>query len=205
MFVFQFQVFGLIVVALIIIQWHRQKELRDFSAKMPGFSGLPLVGSAYKFIGIAPEDIYENLSGWIKSFDSDIKLWFGPVLMINVSDTKDIKTVLNSQSCSDKPEIMYHSYFKHGLFLENGEKHRTQRRTVNPAFYPTALRFYNPIINKNVTKFLETFEDHVDMTKVVDFKLLSQDFALETVIETMFGVDEISREERMNLLGGVDE
>ena len=202
---FQMLSFGLILIVILLIKWWRQKPLRDFTSKVPGLNKLPFIGSAYKLIGVAPEDIYETIAGWTKIYKSDFTYWLGSYMVLHIFDPKDIKTVLNSQSCNDKPEIFYHSYFKHGLFLENGEKHRTQRKTVNPAFNPTALRFYNPIINKNVTKFLETFEEHVEMSKVVDFKLLSQDFALETVVETMFGVDDIDREDRMNLVKGVDE
>lgn len=124
---------------------------------------------------------------------------------MGIHSPKHIKTVLTSQSCSNKPEILYRSYFKHGLFLENDEKYKEQRKAVNPAFSPGALRSYNPIINKKVTKFLETFEDHVEMSKVIDFKIYSQDLALNTVIKTMFGVDDIDREDRMDIVKGIDE
>ena len=202
---FQFQVFGLIFVVYLIVRWFRLKPLRDFAAKIPGYNGLPLIGAAYKFIGVAPEDFYQSVSGLIKKFDSICKFWFGPYLLLWIFDHRDIKTVLTSQNCNHKPEIFYHSFFKHGLVLENGEKYKVQRKAANPAFNPSALRSYNPIINRKMTKFLESFEDHVEKSKVIDFKLFSQDFALDTVIETMFGVDDIDREDRMNLVNGIEE
>ena len=149
---FQMLSFGLILIVILLIKWWRQKPLRDFTSKVPGLNKLPFIGSAYKLIGVAPEDIYETIAGWTKIYKSDFTYWLGSYMVLHIFDPKDIKTVLNSQSCNDKPEIFYHSYFKHGLFLENGEKHRLQRKTVNPAFNPTALRFYNPIVEMQLRK-----------------------------------------------------
>lgn len=44
-----------IILAFIGLYWWRTKPSRDFAAKIPGYNGVPVFGSIFKYLGV-PSD-----------------------------------------------------------------------------------------------------------------------------------------------------
>lgn len=132
-----------------------------------------------------------------------MKMYFGPILVVNVREPEDIKTVLNSEYCFEKPFMIYRSYFTYGLLTSGGDINKLHRKMISPLFYPTNLQSYLPVINKVVTKFLNNFDNHLSLNEI-EMSHYALKFTLNSTILTLFGVDNISEEAENEFLKNFD-
>lgn len=141
-----------------------------------------------------------------KPFASSFKFWTGPKFYVVVRDPVDIKTVLNSDEAFDKIAIFYKQYLSYCLFsMEGGEKYKSHRKTMTPLFSATSLQRCLPILNMKTENFFERFDKAFDPKKEIEFSHLTMDFILDTILATMFGVDNVSDDERMKFVGDTDK
>lgn len=89
------------------------------------------------------------------------KLWIGPFLYFVTQKPEDVKIIINSEDCHDKPLLEYTQTFSYGLLSMNGDEYRTQRKAITPLFSPKALRSYIPRINIIADKFLVDFDSNL--------------------------------------------
>lgn len=63
----------------------------------------PFVGSAHFFIGKSTAQLFHGIVQFIKDVETPSKAYIGPFLNLTLDRPEDIKTVLMSPSCLDKP------------------------------------------------------------------------------------------------------
>lgn len=73
-----------------------------------------------------------------------------------------------------------------------GEEYKAHHKQLNPFFYPTALQQYIPIINTKMQNFMKRFDNQLGSNEV-DFVSFASDFTFETILATMFGIDQSGR------------
>lgn len=136
-----------------------------------------------------------------KPFASSFKFWTGPFLFIVVRDPVDIKIALNSEETNDKIALFYKQYLAYCLFsMEGGDKYKAHRKTMTPLFSATSLQRCLPILNMKTESFFERFDRTLDPRKEIEFSHLTMDFILDSILATMFGVDNVSDDERMKFV-----
>lgn len=72
-----------------------------------------------------------------------------------------------------------------GLLTIDGEKHRQQRRAVNPAFHKKQVEGYASIIQQYTQELLKTWHQG----QIVDFSRAMQELTLRIVSKCLFGLD----------------
>lgn len=63
----------------------------------------PFIGNAHSFIGKSTAELFKGITEFIRDMDTPAKAYIGPVLNITLDKPEDIKTILMSQTCLDKP------------------------------------------------------------------------------------------------------
>lgn len=104
-----------------------------------------------------------------------------------VKDPDDIKTVLNSNESFEKG-FLNHLFFKRGLFVDNGESYRNQRKhLIKSSFQPSAFRRHIPIINLEMDEIFKHFENKLSGNRV-NAKKITARFSTRTVMQTVYGL-----------------
>lgn len=63
----------------------------------------PFFGNSLSIIGKSASELFKELVETIKLYGTPMKAYLGPFLVVTVDKPEDIKTVLMSQNCLDKP------------------------------------------------------------------------------------------------------
>lgn len=130
--------------------------------------------------------------------EKGLKAWFGPILAFVPLRPEDIKIILNSEDCQDKPSILYNKLFTYGLISMNGSKYKTQRKAILPLFFPKALQHFLPKFDDLVNNFLVEFDSNLK-EEAFDFKYEATDFVLNANLLSNFGVN-VDKNARKNFL-----
>lgn len=147
-------------------------------------------------------DFYENFVGPNIRKKYDV-VWLGPNFVSILHDPEDVKIVLNSKNSFEKA-FAYQFIFKTGLITIGGEKYKQQRKSLNPIFAPSNLRFLIPTINEKSDKFFNDYSNDLNMENI-DFKILISNFSLNTVCETIMGIDGSNKEVLKRLILNTEE
>lgn len=89
-----------LIVKYILYKRHLESYVKDLPMLEPCY---PIIGNAHEFIGKTTAQLFTDIVLFIKTFNSPTKSWIGPVLTITLDKPGDIKTVLMSPTCLDKP------------------------------------------------------------------------------------------------------
>lgn len=131
--------------------------------------------------------------------------WFGHNFAIVLKNPEDIQIAMNSELCFEKHPT-YEFYFKYGMLSIGGEKYKLQRKFLNPLFTPSNVRNIMPIINTEVSGFLNTYSNFME-SQPLDMRLLAGKFTLKATMQTFIGLTDFtfSDEELNQLLHAADE
>lgn len=88
------------IVKYILYKRHLESYVKDLPMLEPCY---PIIGNAHEFIGKNTAQLFADIVQFVKTYNSPTKSWIGPVLTITLDKPEDIKTVLMSQTCLDKP------------------------------------------------------------------------------------------------------
>lgn len=133
-------------------------------------------------------DIYELIVKHMEGFNEGVKIWFGPFLMFFPRKPEDVKIILNSEDCQDKPLFFYRELFTYGLIAMNGDEYKAHRKAFNPLFSPKALRSYIPMLDDVMNKFLVDFDMNLK-SETFDLSYDTMDYTFNGNLVTFFGID----------------
>lgn len=135
----------------------------------------------------------------MKTFESTFKAFYGPVLVLVTREPEEIKVLLNSEFCFEKPYLLYSTYMTFGLLTTGGERYKMQRKTINSLFFPTNLKRYPSIINAKVESFFERFDLKLSCEEI-EMSQPALDFAFDSMMASMFGIDNLTQNTREKFL-----
>lgn len=104
--------FAMIVVVLSItlVFWVLVKQLKrfyHFESYVKNLNSLypvvPLFGSAYSLMGKSSTQVCNDFVAFSKANETPVKLYLGTDLIVVVDEPEDMKTILMSQHCLDRP------------------------------------------------------------------------------------------------------
>lgn len=84
---------------------------------------IPFIGNSFVTMGKSSAELFRVIIQLIKQNDTPNKLYIGPDLVIILDKPDDIKAILTSSNCLDKP--YYYSFYPcpRGIFTEQCTKH----------------------------------------------------------------------------------
>lgn len=89
-----------LTIKYILNKRRLQSYVKDLPSMQPT---LPLIGNAHEFIGKSTAQLFTNIVKFIKDHETPSISWIGPCLTVTLDKPEDIKTVLMSPVCLDKP------------------------------------------------------------------------------------------------------
>ncbi|XP_044262031.1 cytochrome P450 4C1-like [Tribolium madens] len=163
----------------------KQKLLRFHASKLEGPLALPLIGSAYYFLG-SNESIIDNVIHLIKKYKSPWKIWLGRQLYIVVTGPEDIEIVLNKALEKAESYQYLSSLLQEGLFIGPVEKWKRHRKVVLSTFSMPILKSYVEVFSQNSLRVVPKLDKFVGKGTFDVFPILTNT-ALEITCETAMG------------------
>lgn len=84
--------------------WLHKRHMETYVKDLPTMHPvLPFIGNAHFFIGKSTAELFKGIIQFVRDNETPAKAWIGPSLNITLDKPEDIRTVLMSSSCLDKP------------------------------------------------------------------------------------------------------
>ncbi|XP_043273337.1 uncharacterized protein [Venturia canescens] len=175
------------IYALCLFHWNvrlsRKGKLVD---KIPGPRAIPLFGNILSFMGPL-EEVRQKLRRLNEEYYPIFKLWGVNLAMINIRHPDDAEILLSSTKHIEKG-LLYkfmHPWFGTGLLTSKGEKWRSRRRILTPAFHFNVLQQFVEIFVEQGEKMVDFLKS--DKENVQDLSKFLTKFTLNTICETAMG------------------
>lgn len=184
-----------LLASVVAKSFWENKKFYYLASKIPSSSFDFSLKGIKEALTADPKIIFKMLNNSFEKNTCCTKTWFGPYLFVGIVKPEDVKTVLNSKECLDKPKfIKFVDIFKGSLFGDLQYWH-SHRKILNPYFGAQALRTVIPIFNEKSKILIKTMEK---MEGKGEFNILYNMTALtlETIIKVMeYDVDIQNRKE----------
>lgn len=95
----------LVIAALVrylIHMLHMESYVKHLQIKGPVY---PFFGNALVMLGKSPVELFKEIVETLKLYDTPVKAYMGPILVITIDKPEDFKTILMSQHCVEKPYL----------------------------------------------------------------------------------------------------
>ena len=112
------------------------------------------------------------------------KAWIGPFLFVGIVKPEDVKKVLNSKVCLDKPFVIKFANIRTGSLFGDLNYWHSHRKIINPYFGVKSLQNLIPIFNEKVEilmKNLKKFKGKEEFNIFYSMTALT----LETIMKVM--------------------
>lgn len=90
------------------------------------------------------------------------RLWFGPLLVVFVTEARDVEAVVSSPSCAAKPWPVYRllePVLGKGMAVLNGIEHRRHRKLILPSLHRDNLVQFQPLMQRSFLELAEALAD----------------------------------------------
>ncbi|CRK93146.1 CLUMA_CG006508, isoform B [Clunio marinus] len=185
-----------ILVALAAIHfWQQSRRDRKIGDMIPGPPTVPIIGNAHYFVNLKTDEIFEKAMSISNVYGHVIRGWIGHKLAVFLSDPRDAELILSSHVHIDKSDE--YRYFKpwlgNGLLISTGEKWRTHRKLIAPAFHMNVLKSFMPTFNDNARFVVSKLKKEVG--KEFDCHDYMSEATVDILLETAMGSRRTSEDE----------
>jgi len=181
----------IILAALVLVfsRWYfRRWQTMKVFEKIPGPPGLPILGHIMYLKG-GIEDAFENFQMFTKYGTGIVKMYIGVLPYVLVYRAKSIEALLSNNNVLTKSREykFIRKLLRTGLVTSEGEKWKSRRRFLTPAFHFKILDDFNDIYNKQskiLTSKLDAVASSGETIEIRDYLSLC---TLDTIMETSMG------------------
>jgi cytochrome P450 family 4 len=188
--------FLLLPAALLFYAYWKisRRHLHELADKIPGPSGLPILGSALEFIGSSP-DIFKRVYAKATLYGKVIKIWVGPKLLIFLVDPRDVEIILSSHVHIDKASEyrFFKPWLGDGLLISTGQKWRAHRKLIAPTFHLNVLKSFIDLFNANSREVVQKLKKEIG--KEFDCHDYMSEATVEILLETAMGVSKKTQDQ----------
>ncbi|XP_053202706.1 cytochrome P450 4C1-like [Panonychus citri] len=179
----------------------RRNQMID---KLPGPKSFnPLMGNLpieiLKYIGAdyeASKDLYYMLlnavRGYTQIYDSDriFRLWLGWEPVVILWKPENVETILSNNFLLDKSSQydLLHPWLGTGLLTSTGNKWRSRRKLLVPAFHFKILHDFVPVFNEQGNVMVDRLREIARSGQPIDIVPVVTACTLDIICETIMGV-----------------
>ncbi|KAJ9596972.1 hypothetical protein L9F63_012002 [Diploptera punctata] len=173
-------------ITCALYYWYSRRRLRYLASKLPGPPTLPLVGNSLLFVGTA-EKMFKNSSRIVNTWAPIFRLWLGPILVVALSDPRDIEIVLRNSKYFEKGWVynFLRPWLGKGLITASGERWHKHRKLITPTFHFKILEQFVPIFEANCNILVEKLRK--TESEVINIAEYMELYSLDTICETAMG------------------
>ncbi|CAG9806566.1 unnamed protein product [Chironomus riparius] len=138
----------------------------------------------YSFLTADTKTIFEVFDKSFKNKKVCSKSWIGPLFFVGVVEPEDVKIILNSKECIDKPFFMKFLGVLKGTIYGDIKYWHSHRKIINPYFGAKNLLNIIPIFNEKVKTLMDNLQTFEDKGEYDVFHSMSA-LTLETIMNVM--------------------
>nr|XP_039267695.1 cytochrome P450 4V2-like isoform X1 [Styela clava] len=191
------------IVFTVVLAWLIIKTFsffKNFVTKWKIYSKIPGPPTSYppvghiKLLNFYPDNIYASrikiINDYIVPCKSNVGcIWWGPMPVLFITGPKAAEEILKSSEHLDKSYFykFFHDWLGTGLLTATGEKWKSRRKLLTPAFHFNILKDFLPSMNDKCEIFTERLQKLANSDKY--FELLEHVglCALDIICETAMG------------------
>lgn len=186
----------LLLPALLLwyVYWKvSRRHMLELAEKIPGPKGLPFLGNALEFTG-SSHNIFKRVYAKSFQFDSVVRLWAGPRLMVFLFHPDDVEVILSSQVYIDKSieYRFFEPWLGNGLLISTGQKWRSHRKLIAPTFHLNVLKSFIDLFNANSRAVVDKLRK--EGQKTFDCHDYMSECTVEILLETAMGVSKSTQD-----------
>lgn len=96
--------FVVFLVTGFIVYFLHMRRMESYVKHLPTMHPVyPFVGNAHFFIGKTTSELFNGIVKFVNDNGTPAKAYIGPVLNVTLDKPEDIRTILLSSNCLDKP------------------------------------------------------------------------------------------------------
>ncbi|XP_060535218.1 cytochrome P450 4C1-like [Cylas formicarius] len=168
--------------------YRRKREIAEAIDYYPGEKWYPIIGTGLKFITTSREDAFDYMRSRHKTYGPVFRSWFQGEPIIHICKAEHAELFLKSNVNINKG--MIYRYFEPwlgtGLLTGGGNKWRTHRKLITPAFHFSILDKFAEIFAERADDLVHILEDKVGKG-YFDINPYVTKCALDIIAETSMG------------------
>lgn len=150
-------IFFIVIIVIYgdIRKWFIKRKLRYFEYPKQW----PIIGAAGRFFNQSNDQIIEIILDIYNEVESTpIQVWFGPLLVVGISEPEDVQSILTDDNCLNKPYFYNHLHCQSSIIATDRDIWISDRRALNTAFNIKILHSYIPQLNEKVCRLVQQME-----------------------------------------------
>lgn len=160
----EYLIYLLLIIILILsvwielYKWHVNRKLKNFVSPID----YPVIGAIGAIIGKSHFDIFEIITKLFENQPDSVtcgKAWLGPKLLVTFSDPEDLKVLLNSDVCLDRPYLYHFLKSSNSVLSLDREQWKHDRRHLNSTLNTTMVASFYPSFNQKAQLCTEILAD----------------------------------------------
>jgi cytochrome P450 family 4 len=177
------------VISLLLgsVLWPKRKQWLA-ARKLPGPPGWPFLGNTLQISGNRYHS-FKTLVAFITEYGKIFRVWFGPKLVIVLSDPVDIQRIIGDSKIRNRDYIITKAmlpFIGNGLLAARDELWKVHRKLLTPTFHFKVLLTYVEVFGRKSQKLCDTLEEFADGETVDIHKYVSM-CTMDAICETAIG------------------
>lgn len=167
--------------------WMQSRRYVKLGNKIPGPKAYPLIGNALMLMGKSHDEIMSRAMELSFVYGSVTRGWLGYHLVVFLTEPADIEIILNSYVHLNKSSEyrFFKPWLGDGLLISSGDKWRSHRKLIAPAFHQNVLKTFIDVFNDNSLAVVNRMRKEVG--KEFDVHDYMSEVTVDILLETAMG------------------
>ncbi|GJQ86412.1 hypothetical protein Trydic_g10321 [Trypoxylus dichotomus] len=180
----------------MVYYYARVQRFEKYLKYIPGPKRVPLLGNALEFPSSTV--FLPKLMEYYNKYETNFKVYVGSQAYLFVVDPKDMELVMNHQSTQRKSDFysFFRSWLGQGLITSFGDRWRTHRKIITPAFHFQILEEFIDVFNSQSEILVSMLKKECKKGNIDVYPFIGR-CTLDIICETAFGTP-LNAQERMD-------
>ncbi|XP_057324592.1 cytochrome P450 4C1 [Microplitis mediator] len=180
---------SLVLLFFVIHFYFHSTERGRYCNKISGPKSYPIIGNILDII-VSPEEFWDFLRRSTRDYYPIWKVWLGIWPVVNIHHPDDVEVLLSSTKNIRKSLVydVIRPWMQDGLLLSTGEKWRSRRKILTPAFHFNNLKEHLNFMIEHTDRVINEIKSGANDGVIKEVLPLLTTFTLKTICESTMGV-----------------
>uniref|UniRef100_A0A182FJZ7 Uncharacterized protein n=1 Tax=Anopheles albimanus TaxID=7167 RepID=A0A182FJZ7_ANOAL len=168
--------------------WMQTRRYVKLGNMIPGPAAYPLIGNANMLLGKSHNQIMERAMELSYVYGTVARGWIGYHLVVFLTEPADVEIILNSYVHLEKSSEyrFFKPWLGDGLLISSGDKWRSHRKLIAPAFHQNVLKTFIDVFNDNSRAVVDRMRKEVGRGEFDCHDYMSE-VTVDILLETAMG------------------
>lgn len=176
-----------VVASMLFHLWMQSRRYVKLGNKIPGPKAYPFIGNANLLLGKTHNEILTKAIELSYVYGTVTRGWLGYHLVVFLTEPADIEIILNSYVHLNKSSEyrFFKPWLGDGLLISSGDKWKSHRKLIAPAFHMNVLKTFIDVFNDNSLAVVNRMRSEVG--KEFDVHDYMSEVTVDILLETAMG------------------